>query len=149
MDVEYAFLAEAAEYAPGGRLHMFGGNLENLHASFFPAANFQVTLVGKLTLRPAECERPHTLVIELRGPDKQRVGDAAITTIISPLNPEDPKRPGAHLFVVKFQNVTLETPGDYIFQITVQKQLLKRIPLYVRLAAGAVGPPTGSNTQAA
>jgi hypothetical protein len=131
MDVEFAFLADAAQ-AEKNKLYVLGAGFDRITAKQFPAVHPVMSFALKLRLHPAECERQHNLEVELWDPDGQPIG----IKVAAQFRADRPKQAGRPAFVQLVMNLAqlrFPKPGDYSFQILVDEQHLKSVPLYLEL----------------
>lgn len=142
MDVEYAFLADAAETPPNGKLYVLGGGFDEIRAPQFPVTHSYLSLVVKLRFHPAECDRLHRLEIELWDPDGQRLGPHLKTEVAAPRRPHAPTRPSHAQIVLNMVGIQFPRPGEYAFHILVNGQHLRSVPLYLERVPlpGPAGP---------
>jgi hypothetical protein len=124
-----AFLADAAQAQPDGKIYALGAGIDTIYAAKFPAVQPSLTVVVKIEFTPAECGRPH--VIELLAVD----GDG--NPFLPPAkfenaperNPQAPTLPVGVQLVLGLQNLVLPKPGEYAFSILVDGHELETIPL--------------------
>lgn len=131
MEVEFAFLADAAEATPNQKLYVLGGGIEKIYAPSFPATHPSISLVVKLRLHPIECDRVHHLEIELWGPNAQRLGPTVSGDVMAQRDADDPARPRSVPLVLNILSLHIPEPGEYIFQIVLNGQHMKSVPLIV------------------
>lgn len=130
MEVDFAFLADAAE-AVNGKIYVVGGAFDTIWASNVPVVYPRLSLVMRLMFTPAEVGRKHKIEINLMEEDGKRMtsvgGDLEIGQ-----NPEVPKgwRQG-FLTSLNFANLKFEKLGDYGFEIVVNNSSLKSVPLRI------------------
>jgi len=137
MNVEYALLADAAQTSLDGKLYVLGGGIDRIFAEKFPATHPYLSLVLKMELHPAECEREHELEVELWNPDGNPVGGKLSGTFSA--DRQAGGRPSFVQLVLNLQSATFEVPGDYAFQIVVDKQLVKSLRLTLEQTLPQVG----------
>jgi len=130
MQVEYAFLADAAQVDRDGKLHALGAGIDRIRSHAFPASHPYLALVVKLQLHPAECDRRHHLEVELWDPDGRRLG-ALGADFAAQRQADAPMRPVFAQLVFNFVNQQFPVHGDYAFHILVDGQHLKEMPLYL------------------
>jgi hypothetical protein len=135
VEVEFAFIADAAEVASNQKLYVLGGGLEAIFAPSFPATHPHMSLVLKLKIHPVECDRTHALQIEFWDPDGQRLEPSISGEFGAQRDTEHPTRPRYVQLVVNLVQMTLPSAGDYDFHIVVNGQHLKTVPLYVHQSA--------------
>src|ERR1035437_4062051 len=72
-DIEYAFLADAAEVQPGPKFHVLGGGVSRLSGPSFPFVHPHPALVVGLRLPSPERTREHELGCVVTAPDGTQV----------------------------------------------------------------------------
>ena len=127
MEIEFTFLADAAQASTDGKLHVLGAGIDRLLAGQFPAVHPAITLVLKLRLHAAECDRPHNLEVELWDPDGSAVG-VKVEAQFSAARPLA-GRPAFTQLVLNMFQLQFERPGDYAFQVLVDGQHFRSVPL--------------------
>ncbi len=127
-EIDYAFLADAAETQPGQKFHVLGGGVSRLGGRTFPLQHPHLALVLGLLVSAAEVDREHEIRFVLLDPDGGEVaggtgklvarghGDGLDTTLT---------------FSIDLWNLTFPAPGDYSFRILVNGSERKRLPLLV------------------
>jgi len=139
MEVEYAFLADGAQTSSDGKLYVLGGGIDKIFAKTFPAVHPFMSLVLKTKLHPSECEREHTLELELWDPDGNSIGGKVSAKFSADRQPGG--RPAFMQLVLNIVQVRFERPGDYAFQILIDGQHYKSVSFYLEETAG---PSTGA-----
>jgi hypothetical protein len=129
MQVEYAFLADAAQTSADNKLYVLGGGIDEIGAPRFPATHPYMSLVVKLQLHPTECGRPHKLEIELWEQDGQRIGGR----IEAEFSAERQKKGRSSYVQMVLNIVGIQFPhsGDYAFQLVVGGEHRKTVPLHL------------------
>jgi hypothetical protein len=146
MEVEFAFLADAAEAPADSKLYVLGGGINEVGAPSFPATHGALALVVKIKLHPTECGRPHQIEIEFWDPDGRLTGPSLSGELFAERDQRHPTRPQYVQLVVNMIGLPLPAPGDYDFHIIVNRQHLKTIPLYVeQIDELAQEPPDAKN----
>jgi hypothetical protein len=112
-----------------------GIGIDRLVAGEFPATHPALTLVVKLRLHAAECERQHKLEVEFWDPDGQPIG-ATVEAQFSAERPPAGRSAFAEL-VFNMLQLQFERPGDYAFQVLVDGQHYRSVPLYLEQQAPA------------
>ena len=138
MDLDYALLAQNAEFTPDGRLHVFGGSVEHYAAAGFPSTGASLVLVLRLLARGNEHVSEHTLNLELRGPDGKPVNKPRPVKFRFNPPQDDPPRRGSYFAVIGLQEAVFPAPGEYQLRISVDDQRVKSLPLTIHLAGGSV-----------
>jgi hypothetical protein len=148
-DIEYAFLADAAEARPGQKFAVIGGGVSRLGGPQFPLRHPHLALVCGLMVTSAELGREHQLEFLLLAPTGDQLSTATAT-----IRAEGPSegRDTVLTFSLDMWNLAFPTAGDYTIRILVDGSERKRLPLVVeqRDAPGAstfpsppFPPPTG------
>ena len=130
MEVDFAFLADAAE-AVNGKIYVVGGAFDTIWAANVPVVYPRLSLVMRLMFTPAEVGRKHKIEINLLEEDGKRMASVGGDLEIGQ-NPEVPKgwRQG-FLTSLNFANLKFEKLGDYSFEIVVNNSSLKSVPLRI------------------
>jgi hypothetical protein len=138
-DIEYAFLADAAEARPGQKFAVIGGGVSRLGGPQFPLRHPHLALVCGLLVTATELGRAHELQFVLLTPDGQQLSNATAT-----IRAEGPTegRDTILTFSLDMWNLAFPTAGDYTIRILVDGSERKRLPLLVeqRDVPGAAGP---------
>ena len=144
-DVEYAFLADAAEARPGQKFAVIGGGVSRLGGPQFPLRHPHLALVCGLSVTAPEFGKEHDLQFILLTPDGQQLSTANAKVMAN--GPPD-GRDSILTFSLDLWNLTFPQPGDYSIRIMVDGSERKRLPLVVEqreAQAGVPGQP-GSGT---
>ena len=149
-DIEYAFLADAADARPGQKFAVIGGGVTRLGGSQFPLNHPHLALVCGLTVTTPEFNIEHDLQFVLLAPDGQQLSNATAKVVAN--GPPD-GRDTVLTFSLDMWNLSFPAPGDYSIRILVDGSERKRLPLVVeeremqpgqpRLAEPPFPPPTG------
>ncbi len=140
-DVEYAFLADAAEARPGQKFAVIGGGVSRLGGPQFPLRHPHLALVCGLTVSAPEFGKEHDLQFMLLTPDGKQLSNANAKVMAN--GPAD-GRDSILTFSLDLWNLTFPTPGDYSIRIMIDGSERKRLPLVVEqreMAQGAPGQP--------
>lgn len=135
MEVDYAILADSAE-AVNGKLYLMGGSFDTLWAANFPMKYPKLSFAMRILFSPVEMERQHALEVSLINADGK-----PLTTVRGPLNlgAKNPELPSGwkqgFLTVLNFGNLEFASPGHYSFEITVNNENKKSVPLRVAQTA--------------
>ena len=136
-DIEYAFLADAAEVQPGSKFHVLGGGVTRLTGPAFPFVHPHLSLVVGLRLSSAERNREHDLGFVVTAPDGAQVANASGRVISH--GPED-GNDGVLTIAIDLWNMTLKAAGEHLVRITVDGSERKRLPLAVARARETSAP---------
>jgi hypothetical protein len=152
-DIEYAFLADAAEARPGHKFAVIGGGVSRLGGPQFPLRHPHLALVCGLLVTSPELGAEHDLQFVLLTPDGNQLSNA--TAKIRADGPTE-GRDTILTFSLDLWNLSFPEPGDYSIRILVDGSERKRLPLVVEHRAGPPGagglsdatpppfpPPTG------
>jgi hypothetical protein len=137
-DIEYAFLADAAEARPGQKFAVIGGGVSRLGGPQFPLRHPHLALVCGLLVTSPELGTEHELQFVLLTPDGERLSNA--TAKIMAGGSSD-GRDTILTFSLDMWNLNFPAPGDYSIRILVDGSERKRLPLVVEQRAAAQGAP--------
>jgi hypothetical protein len=139
-EIDYAFLADAAQTAPGQKFHILGGGITRVAGRTFPLRHPHIALVVGLLVTAPETERPHEVRFVLLDPDGREVaGATGSITAHGQTNGRD----ATLTFAIDLWNLTFPAPGDYSFRVLVNGSERKRVPFEVAQLPpepGATGP---------
>jgi hypothetical protein len=116
MRLAYAFLADAAEFTPDGKLWVLGGDLDTIRVQEFPHTYPAMALVVKLLLHSDECGYEHQIQVRVDGPLGERVAEAQINSTVS-ARTDYPEEETGLAFVINYQQTSFPGPGTYSFTI--------------------------------
>ena len=136
--IEYAFLADAAETSPGQKFAVIGGGVTRIGGPTFPLQHPHLALVVGLTLAIDEVHTPHEFGMRLVNPDG---GEVASATGSLSAHGADDGRDSIVTFSVDLWNLVFPTPGDYWFEISVDSVEAKRLSLVLVRAGGPMPAP--------
>jgi len=138
-DIDYAFLADAAQTAPGEKFHVIGGGVNQIGGPTFPLRHPHVALVVGLRVTAPETNRPHEIRFVLLDPDGHEVADATGNLVA---HGSSDGRDATLTFSIDLWNLVFPVPGDYSFRLLVNGSEQKRLPLVVTaLPEGQPTPP--------
>lgn len=137
-DIEFAFLADAAQARPGEKFSVLGGGVTRLGSRQFPFRHPHLALVIALSVTAPETAQEHEIRFVLLDPDGRELAGAGGVMRTAP--PPD-ARDSVVTFAVDIWNVGFENAGDHSFRILVDGSERKRLPLVVdRLPAEPTQP---------
>jgi hypothetical protein len=142
-DIEYAFLADAAEARPGTKFAVIGGGVSRLGGPQFPLRHPHLALVCGLLVTTPELGREHDLEFMLLTPEGRQLADAKAKIMAN--GPPD-GRDSVLTFSLDLWNLTFPAPGDYTIRIMVDGSERKRLPLVVEQREGPPQGPGGRST---
>ena len=127
-EIEYAFLADAAEVQPGSKFHVLGGGVTRLSGPAFPFTHPHLALLVGLRLTAAERAREHDLGFVVTAPDGAQVTNA--TGRVISRGPDDVGDIVVAI-AIDLWNMTMRIAGEYSVRITIDGNERKRLPLVV------------------
>ena len=130
-EIEYAFLADAAQVQPGQKFHVLGGGISRLAGPALPFVHPHLALVLGLRLTSIERNREHDLGFVLTDPDGAEVATASGRVIAH--GPADPGDVVLNI-AVDLWNLNLRQAGEHALRITVDGSERKRLPLVVAVS---------------
>ena len=127
-DIDFAFLADAADARPGQKFSILGGGVTRIGGTSFPLVHPHLALVVGLNVTAAELGETHHLRFVLLAPDGAEMsrGEAEIRA--------EGFSAGADTqltFAIDLWSLTFAAPGEYSIRILVGGSERKRIPLIV------------------
>jgi hypothetical protein len=138
-EIDYAFLADAAQTAPGQKFHVIGGGVNRIGGRQFPLRHPHIALVVGLRVTAPETERQHEIRFVLLDPDGREVAGATGNLVA---HGQQDARDATLTFSIDLWNLVFPGPGDYSFRLLVNGSEQKRLPLVVtELAEGEGGSP--------
>jgi len=127
-EIDYAFLADAAQTAAGQKFHVIGGGVNRIGGKTFPLRHPHLALVVGLRVTSPETERQHEIRFVLLDPDGKEVAGAKGNLVA---HGRGDARDATMTFSIDLWNLTFPTPGDYSFRLLVNGSEQKRLPLVV------------------
>ena len=127
-DIEYAFLADAADARPGQKFAVIGGGVSRLGGPQFPLRHPHLALVCGLMVTTPELGAEHELQFVLLTPEGKQLSNATAKILAN--GPPD-GRDSVLTFSLDMWNLSFPAPGDYSIRILVDGSERKRLPLVV------------------
>ncbi len=127
-DIEFAFLADAADARPGNKFSILGGGVDRIGGQTFPLTHPHLALVIGLKVTGPELRREHEVRFLLLD-EQEREMTAGTANIVS--HGENDGRDSVLTFAVDMWNLSFQVPGDYSFRILVDGSERKRLPLSI------------------
>ena len=127
-EIEYAFLADAAETLPGQKFHVLGGGVSRIGSRTFPARHPHIALVLGLLVTAPEVDHEHEIRFVLLDPDGGEVAGGTGSLVA---RGHGDGRDAILTFSIDLWNVSFPAAGDYSFRILVNGSERKRLPLIV------------------
>ena len=127
-DIEFAFLADAAEVQPGSKFNVLGGGISHVNGGSMPFVHPHLALVVGLRLTSIERNRKVDLGFVLTAPD-----GAQITTANGVVEAHGPQDPNDVVITISIDlwSLTFKKVGSHAVRITVDGEERKRLPLLV------------------
>ncbi|MBA2569703.1 MAG: hypothetical protein H0V04_00835 [Chloroflexi bacterium] len=127
-DIEFAFLADAADARPGQKFAVIGGGVSRLGGPVFPLRHPHLALVVGLAVPAEEIGREQDLRFIVLTPDGSEMASAQATVVAG--GPEH-GRDSVLTFALDLWNLAFPVPGDYGIRILIDGEERKRLPLVV------------------
>lgn len=141
-EIDYAFLADAAQATPGQKFNVLGGGLDHIGGQTYPLRHPHLALVIGLRVTATELDRAHELRFVLLDPDGHEVAAASSNLTV---HGRSDARDRPVTLAIDAWNLTFPAPGDYSFRLLVNGSERRRIPLVlVRLPAADAASPTAA-----
>ena len=133
-DIEFAFLADAADARPGQKFSILGGGIDRIGGQTFPLQHPHLSLVIGLSVTAPELTGEHEVRFTLLDTMGKEL-TAGSANIVAHGGTDG--RDSVLTFAVDLWNLGFNVPGDYSFRILVDGSERKRLPLTVsQLGAG-------------
>lgn len=136
MQINYAFLADSAEFTSDGRLWMLGGDVDTIFTPQVPATHAELSLVMKLNIDPIDCETEHQIRFQLLDPNNiPLVPDSGFS--FRPNPSQDPDLPNGYGICIGFQQLKFQQLGKHTVVIRIDGEERRRLPLKIVQRANA------------
>jgi hypothetical protein len=135
-EIEYAFLADAADAQPGQKFAVLGGGVSRIGGPSFPLRHPHLALVVGLKLAPRELGREHELRFVVSDAEGDEVSSAAARIRAEGRGDDED---AVLTFSLDLWNLTFAVPGPYSIRIVVDGEERKRLPLVVERSEGVSG----------
>ena len=134
MEVDFAFLADAAE-AVNGKVHVVGGAFDTIWTAQVPINHPKLSFVLRLEFDAAEMGVKHKLDIRIMDEDGNNVQTIGGEITVGEKSPQLPKgwRQG-WLTVLNFANLKFSKFGDYSFNVVINNSNRKSVHLRIAQA---------------
>ena len=140
-DIEFAFLADAADARPGQKFGVLGGGIDRIGGPTFPLTHPHLSLVIGLTVTAPELHREHEIRFLLLDTQAKEM-TAGSANILA--HGDNEGRDSILTFAVDLWNLQFPVPGDYSFRLMIDGSERKRLPLVVSQLG--VGPIVSAGT---
>ncbi len=127
-EIDYAFLADAAQTTPGQKFHVLGGGVSRITGNGFPLRHPHLALVVGLRVTSPETDREHEIRFVLLDPEGHEVAGATGNLVA---HGQADARDSTLTFSIDLWNLTFAAPGEYSFRLLVNGSEQKRLPLVV------------------
>ena len=127
-DIDFAFLADAADARPGTKFSVLGGGIDRIGGQTFPLTHPHVALVIGLSVTAPELRREHEIRFTLLNDRGQELTSGTASIVA---HGENEARDSVLTFAVDLWNLTFPVPGDYTFRIMIDGSERKRLPLSI------------------
>ncbi len=107
-DIDFAFLADAAETIPGQKFHVLGGGVARIGGRRFPLRHPHLALVIGLQVTAPETDREHEIRFVLLDPDGGEVAGATGSLVA---RSQRDARDAVLTFSIDLWNLTFPAPG--------------------------------------
>ncbi len=142
-DIEFAFLADAADARPGHKFAVLGGGVSRLGGPRFPLRHPHLALVVGLLVTTPELGDAHELRFVLLTPDGGELSSASASIVAN--GPSD-GRDTLLTFSLDLWNLSFPASGDYSIRILIDGSERKRLPLVVEQRDQPAGAGTRPGT---
>jgi hypothetical protein len=127
-DIDFAFLADAADARPGQKFSILGGGVDRIGGQTFPLTHPHLALVIGISVTAAELQAEHEIRFMLLD-DRGKELTSGTANIVA--HGETDGRDSVLTFAVDLWNLTFPVPGDYSFRLLVDGTERKRLPLAI------------------
>ena len=129
MQLDFAFLAQYADYVTDGRMAIFGAGIDGVESSVVPFQAHPMCLVAKFLIAEEDAARSHFYRIEVIGPNGSRklmLEDQALNTAVEPRG----RYPGGSNLIVNL-NINFMNIGLYNLCLMLDGEDVKQLPINV------------------
>ena len=127
-EIEYAFLADAADARPGQKFAVIGGGVTRLGGTAFPLRHPHLALVVGLAVTTEEIGREQELRFAVVTPTGETMASAQANVVPSG---QAARRDSVLTFALDLWNLAFPMPGEYEVRIMVGGEERKRLRLAV------------------
>jgi Family of unknown function (DUF6941) len=148
-EIDFAFLADAADARPGQKFNVLGGGVTRIGGPSFPLVHPHLALVVGLSVAATELGQDHELRFLLLGPN-----GAELSRAEAQIRADGWAAGGGDTsvtFALDLWNLTFAEPGEYSLRILIGGSERKRMTLTLERSTNSQGsgvvppfpPPTG------
>ena len=127
-EIEYAFLADAAQVQPGQKFSVLGGGVSRISGPVLPFIHPHIALVVGLRMGMAERNREYDLAFEIVAPDGSPVSTAS-GKVVAGGSPQTDEF--TLTIAVDLWNLELRMPGEHTVRISIDGRERKRLDLTI------------------
>ena len=127
MNVTMAVLADGANLSQEGKLNILG-IFDALNAESFPTVHPEMKLVVQFEAGIAEVGKVHQVEIQLMDSDGRKPFVVNGQVVVGDVKPGTVFKTNS---ILNIRGVTFEKPGDFVFNILVNGEVKKQVPLKV------------------
>ena len=132
MELDFALIADAANVSQEGKLNILG-IFDTIWAREFPVRHAAMVFVLRVKADFTD-QGSHTLEVRLLDADGEQLFRAEGPIQVPGSAPGRPVKP--HV-IMGLSGVSFRSPGDYSFEVMIDGQHLKSVPLYIMEAPAA------------
>jgi hypothetical protein len=141
MQLEFAFLADAATLQDNGLFAVVSGGFDVVESAQFPAIKYAMALIGRLRFDPEECGKTYTIKAEIISPTGVPLGADVAPALVIQFHqfphPRDSKRSNVTTFCFNYQGVGFPVPGTYAIYLSEGNQVIGQVAIDVIQKEGA------------
>lgn len=127
MNVVLAVIADSANISQEGKLNIMG-IFDALYAETFPTIHPEMKLVVQLEADIDEGEQVHEIEIQMMDADGRKPFVVNGQVVVGEVQPGSPFKTHS---ILNIRGVQFERPGDFVFNILVDGQVKRQVPLKV------------------
>ena len=127
MNVTMAVIADGANVSQEGKLNLLG-IFDALYAESFPTIHPEMKLVVQFEAGIAEVGKVHQIEIQLMDSDGRKPFVVNGQVVVGDVKPGTVFKTNS---ILNIRGVTFEKPGDFVFNILVNGEVKKHVPLKV------------------
>lgn len=127
MNLDFAFIADAATVQPGGKINSLG-IFDRIRVPEFPVRHGRIALVMRLATTAPDAGE-HKAVIRLMGPEGEQVLSLDGNLQVGAATGPDPDAVTRIPHVLNLDRIVFKTPGHYKFEVVIDGDLAGSVPL--------------------
>ncbi len=129
MQLDFALLAQYADYVSDGRLAIFGAGIDGIEASSVPFQSQPMALVARFSLEPGDADHPKHYRLEITAPDGERkrmMEDQSLNIL-----PDTNGMPPIASNLVVNLHLQFKSVGEYMLHLMLDGREVKAFPLKI------------------